>query len=81
MLNAWNAFTDVAASVGETLADRSARRDELYDRLFHHGGPAWVTGRAEGASANWTPEEVHLLAEVLSYGLSLFRGAVDPDRA
>lgn len=81
MLNAWNAFADVAASLGETLADRGAWRDELYDRLFHYGGPEWHTGRAEGATADWTPEEVQLLAEVLSAGLSLFRTAVDPDRA
>ena len=81
MLNAWNSFTDVAASVGEALADRGDRHDELYDRLFHYGGPAWHTGRAEADTGDWTPEEVQLLAQVLGRGLSLFRAAVDPDRA
>lgn len=78
LLDAWNAFSDTAASVGETLADRGDAEDSLYDRLFHYGGPPWHTGRQEGDVGDWAPEEVQLLAQVLGRGLGLFRRAVSP---
>jgi hypothetical protein len=78
LLNAWNVFTDAAASVGENLPDRGDDKDRLYDRLFHFGGPAWHTGRQEGVVGSWTPEEVARLTQVLGRGLDVFR-RLQPD--
>ena len=81
LLDAWNALSDAATSIGETLCDRDDDTNELYDRLFHYGGPAWHTGRQEGDVGDWTPEEVQRLAQVIGRGLSIFRAALDPKRA
>jgi hypothetical protein len=70
-LDGWNLFGDVASSLQQSLKDDTPPHQELYDKLFHWGGPDWVTGRDPIDSPEWAPEEVALLAGVLDRGLEM----------
>ncbi len=75
-LAAWNLCSDVAVSIGDRMCDRDRERVYIvYDKLFWGTNPPSVTPSGKQYKPIWTDAEVEALAEMLGYGLGLFRRA------
>jgi hypothetical protein len=80
VLNAWNLFTDISASVHsprnsafETLKSRSR---VLYDKIFWGNNLPAVTPIGEHFVPSWSQSELRSIAEILAAGLHLFTSCV-----
>ncbi|MEC4812938.1 MAG: hypothetical protein SAK29_06645 [Scytonema sp. PMC 1069.18] len=80
LLTAWNLFTDVAASVGDSTFDCDRQKtNKIYDKLFWGNNlpnhPA-TSPPSKGYEPVWTAGEIKILGEVLKYGLFMFRQSI-----
>jgi len=74
LLNAWNTFTDMAASTGRTFEPPDL--DRIYEKLFWGNNLPPVTPPGEHFTPAWTDDEIRQLAQVMSNGLELMRSAL-----
>lgn len=73
LLNAWNLFQDVAASIkGAFDTDRKSTAT-IYEKLFFGCNLPSITPKGEKYEPNWTAQEIEIIKQVLSDGLALFR--------
>jgi hypothetical protein len=80
LLVAWNLAQDAAVSLGLSLANRDGVADAAYEKLFRRGGPQWTDHpESPDLTADWTPEEIQRLAEVLGRGLDILRSRIASD--
>jgi hypothetical protein len=76
-LNAWNLFTDVASSLGDATFPGNERRFKpIYDKLFWGNNLPSMTPPGEFFVPDWDDQEFEQMAEVLSYGLHMFRNHI-----
>ena len=74
--DAWNLFTDVAASVGELFDVHHPESNRLYDKLFWGCNLPSVTPAGKWYSPIWSAEELTQLHALMSVGLNIFRSSV-----
>jgi hypothetical protein len=74
-LNAWNAFSDIAASCPQIQTDfRKLHREKkaIYDKLFWGCNLPAVTPEGERFEPEWNPRETESIASIMTSGLDLF---------
>jgi hypothetical protein len=71
LLEAWNLFDDIAASIGAHLHDRGERRDKVYDKLFWGNNLPAVTPPGRSYQPLWNGCELRILRSVLRRGLDI----------
>jgi hypothetical protein len=76
LLNAWNLCWDVARSVDTTFDDRREQRDHVYDKLFWATNVPVTSPAGEPVESQWSAEEIRVLRDVLSEGISLAQAAL-----
>ena len=77
LLAVWNLANDAAAALGMSLADRDELADRAYEKLFRRAGPQWIwTADDVELKADFSPEEIQCLAQVLGRGLQLLRDRI-----
>jgi len=77
LLESWNLFTDVGASLRWSHFDPKPRRtQQLYEKLFRGNDLPAVTPASEHYRPCWSVREVRALRIVLTDGLRLFRNNV-----
>jgi hypothetical protein len=74
LLNAWNTFTDMAASTGRTFEPPDL--DHIYEKLFWGNNLSAVTPPGEHFTPVWKDDEIRKLAQVMINGLQLMRSAM-----
>ncbi|MBV9791394.1 MAG: hypothetical protein JOZ51_24575 [Chloroflexi bacterium] len=73
LLNAWNLFTDLAASVNSSFEENRALTQPVYEKLFWANNLPSVTPAGKQYIPVWSDDELRVMQEVLSHGLDLFR--------
>jgi hypothetical protein len=78
-LDAWNFFTDVAASLHDCGFDDDKEWSNLaYDKLYFSSVPIKLNPDIERYVPKWDDEDVEILAEVLYDGFLTFAHSLDP---
>jgi hypothetical protein len=76
LLSAWNLCWDVARSVDATFDDHREQRDHVYDKLFWATNVPVTSPAGESVESQWPAEEIQVLRDVLSEGITLARAAL-----
>jgi hypothetical protein len=76
LLRAWNLCWDVARSVDTTFDDRRQQRDHVYDKLFWATSVSVTSPPGEPPERQWSAEELQVLRDVLSEGITLAQAAL-----
>jgi hypothetical protein len=76
LLSAWNLCWDVARSVDTTFDDRRQQRDHVYDKLFWATNVPVTSPSGESPEWQWSAEELQVLRDVLSEGITLAQAAL-----
>lgn len=76
-LNAWNFFTDLAASTNSTtLNDTGPELNTIYDKIFRGNNLPSITPEGKHYEPAWSPEEARSLARLFANGINLLRTAL-----
>lgn len=73
--DAWNLFSDVAASVGElgeTFTDLEEKYFGIYDELFHGNNLPGFTLPGEEYTPQWSVSDIQEMHQIFKAGLDLF---------
>jgi hypothetical protein len=79
-LDAWNLFSDIAASVdesGQALTELD-NYFEIYDKLFRGNNLPAFTNAGEEYIPHWTKGDIQEMVKVFNAGLELFQRNVQP---
>jgi hypothetical protein len=76
LLSAWNLCWDVARSLDTTFDDRREQRDHVYDKLFWATNVPVTSPAGESVESQWSTEEIQVLRDVLSEGITLAQAAL-----
>jgi hypothetical protein len=79
-LDAWNMFTDVAASIGRNslFAAADKRLKSIYDKLFFGNNLPSITPAGRSYEPEWDETEVEAIAKLFTAGLQDLNGSM-PD--
>ena len=73
LLNAWNLFQDVSASVKGEFDSEAERTNHIYEKLFYGCNLSVVNRSRKKYVPTWTTKELDEMRRVLKAGLALFR--------
>jgi hypothetical protein len=79
VLNAWNLFLDIRASIEQRNVMRDdPENNDIYDKVFFGNNLSAITPPGEHYTPLWSEDEVMRLSRLLTEGLRLFRAHVIP---
>jgi hypothetical protein len=77
LLNAWNLFLDIRASVEQHNVLRDdPENNHIYDKLFYGNNLPSITPPGKHYTPIWSDKEVARLSRIITEGLRLFRARV-----